>query len=527
MTQEEVLQLQTLAEYTAVQLKERITREDRYDIACEMVAMSNSKGGRIVVGIKDKTGELNPMSYVEIAETNRQLSEMAMNSVVPNIAIETENVSVPGGAIVVATIKRGPNIPYRDNKGIIWEKNGADKTRVTDNAKVMQMMAEGGIFHPDAMSVAESGYKDLDEIVLKTYILNRFAANCKELGLNGSNVGEMSADELSLRVLGQTTCQQLLKNTGLMREDGSMTISGLMLFGKFPQRWLPTFTIRCVSFVGNSQAGSQFRDKSDALADGNIPHLYKYVMTFLQRNLRNVQIQSDFNTLGELEIPIGALSEVVANALIHRSYVKTAPVRVFIFDNRVEIHSPGLLPEGIDVETLRRGTSYPVNELLFNHAIYLLPYTGVGTGIMRALELEKNMEMVNDEGLQEFVVTFYRTISVSDQGNDRVDDRVNDRDPQTKSLEDSNSNKEDKNGNDRVNDRVAYKSLSGVQKNIVQFCSVPRSSREILKHIGYSYHPTHIAMFIRPLLQMRFIEMTIPDKPNSRNQKYRKVVHNV
>lgn len=109
-----------------------------------------------------------------------------------------------------------------------------------------------------------------------------------------------------------------------------------------------------------------------------------------------------------------------------------------------------------------------------------------------------------------------------------VNDRDDDRDDRDKSLENSDLKKIGKQGNDR-DDRVkhagvSYKALDGTQKNIIQFCSIPRSAREILEHIGYSYHPTHIAKFIKPLLKLGFIEMTEPDKPNSKNQKYRKVI---
>lgn len=103
---------------------------------------------------------------------------------------------------------------------------------------------------------------------------------------------------------------------------------------------------------------------------------------------------------------------------------------------------------------------------------------------------------MNDEGLQEFVTIVRRRL----EGNDRVNDRDAD-----------------------VIERVPYRELSSVQKNVIQYCSLPRSAREILEHIGYKYHPTHIATYIRPLLQMGYIEMLIPDKPNSSNQKYRKV----
>ncbi len=130
---------------------------------------------------------------------------------------------------------------------------------------------------------------------------------------------------------------------------------------------------------------------------------------------------------------------------------------------------------------------------------------------------------MNDETLNEFVVTVKRR-------NVGETDTKNDRDDRDKHLDKSNLNKINTNPNDR-DDRdnevgaihTAYKTLNGTQKDIIQFCSIPRSAREILEHIGYSYHPTNINKFIKPLLEHGFIEMTEPEKPNSKNQKYRKV----
>ena len=122
-------------------------------------------------------------------------------------------------------------------------------------------------------------------------------------------------------------------------------------------------------------------------------------------------------------------------------------------------------------------------------------------------------------------------VEVSDRDNDRVDDR-DDRDKalNNNNLRNSTNSKTDREDRepDRDNDvehlHVSYKTLEGVQKNIVQFCSIPRSAREILDHIGYAYNSTNIANQIKPLLELGFIEMTEPDKPNSKNQKYRKVI---
>ena len=90
-------------ETSGMQFKERIL--DRYDIGCEMAALSNSHGGRIVVGVKDKTGDLNPLSYGEVQETVNLLSDIASENVVPSILIEVDSVEVDGGSLVIAVIK--------------------------------------------------------------------------------------------------------------------------------------------------------------------------------------------------------------------------------------------------------------------------------------------------------------------------------------------------------------------------------------------------------------------------------------
>lgn len=195
-------------------------------------------------------------------------------------------------------------------------------------------------------------------------------------------------------------------------------------------------------------------------------------------------------------------------------------MRVFVFDNRVEIHSPGLLPDGMDVEALKRGTSRPVNEQLFNHAIHLLPYTGVGTGIMRALELESGMVMVNDVELQEFVVTFRRVETGEDNGE--VDAKNGEDKPLNVNENGLGNGRDDDRDNGGVA-RVPYKNLPSQWKNVIQYCTIPKSAREIIAHLGYQYHSKYIAEIIRPLVKMNYLEMMVPDKPNSKNQKYRKV----
>ena len=116
-------------------------------------------------------------------------------------------------------------------------------------------------------------------------------------------------------------------------------------------------------------------------------------------------------------------------------------------------------------------------------------YTGAGRGLTRAQLYTPNIKFENDERLKEFVVTIWRDSSAEIS---------------------------------EVYDRVPYRLLEPIQKNIIQYCSGPRSAREILEHINYKYHPDAIAKMIKPLLSMGYLELTIPDRPNSPKQKYRK-----
>ena len=214
----------------------------------------------------------------------------------------------------------------------------------------------------------------------------------------------------------------------------------------------------------------------------------------------------------------------------------TAPIRIFIFDDRVEIHSPGTLPNGLTINDIKGGTSLPRNSLLFTNAIYLLPYAGVGSGITRALSEGIDVTFVDNESAREFVTIIKRQIfsAISDTGNGNSDTNAinsesnsdtqraySDTSAVNSDTIDENSNT-NKGGLDSRAEAIRLK-LDKKQKDIVNFCTVPRSSREILGRLGVTYHSKNIARYITSLVSAGYLEMTNPESPNAKNQKYRKV----
>ena len=158
---------------------------------------------------------------------------------------------------------------------------------------------------------------------------------------------------------------------------------------------------------------------------------------------------------------------------------------------------------------------------LFNNAIYLLPYTGVGSGITRALDEDINVTFMNNDKAQEFVITVWRGKSNQVEDHDtglRHPDTNLDTDHDTFAKDhDTIHSYHDTNHNTR---RVP---LTNKQKDIVNFCSVPRTSREILERAGVVYHTKNIAKYITSLVAAGYLQMTNPDNPTASNQKYKKV----
>ena len=553
-------------EVSGVQFKERIL--DKYDIACELVAFSNSHGGKLVVGIKDKTGETNALSYSEVQETTNLLSDIASENVVPSILIKIDTVEVEDGNLVIATVKEGLNKPYHDNKGIVWVKNGADKRKVFDNAELAEMMTDCGSFAPDEAGVRDATVNDLDATTIKQFLGNRFERVLEKKGLTGDAFNEASLDMICSAIAKGHDCEKILRNLRFIRPDGTLTVAAMLLFGKYTQRWMPMMTAKCICFAGNSVGSKVFRDKvNDADMEGNLLHQYDTIMDFFTRNLHNVQVEDEFNSMGKLEIPYTSLVEFTVNSLVHRSLNMKAPVRIFIFDNRVEIHSPGALPNGLTIDDIKAGTSMPRNTFLFNNAIYLLPYTGVGSGITRALDEDVNVTFMNNDKAQEFVITAWRGESnevekksnqvegKSNQVGNQVEQKSNEVEEKSNQVEDldtglrySNTDLDtglrhsdtdlDTSEND-LDTRLRHSdtdldtqlrhsdtpkvSLSNKQRDIVNFCSVPRTTKEILDRIGVSMHSKNRERYITSLVAAGYLQMTNPDNPTASNQKYKKV----
>ena len=246
MNAEELLHIIRMGETSTVQFKERM--DDAYKLGCELAAFSNSFGGQLLIGINDKTGVLNGLSFDELQKMTTLLSNTASENVKPSILIKTQTVDVEGQVILVVSVPEGKNKPYRDNKGIIWVKNGSDKRKVFDNSELADMMTSHIVYRPDAQEIENATVDDLDESTLKDFLLHRFETACKTQGISAATITQMSVNELTGYIGSGLDIESLLKNIGLVLPSGNLTLAALLLFGKSPQRYFPALTIKCMNF---------------------------------------------------------------------------------------------------------------------------------------------------------------------------------------------------------------------------------------------------------------------------------------
>ncbi|MBP5157458.1 MAG: putative DNA binding domain-containing protein [Treponema sp.] len=379
MREDELRKIVSQGETSRVQFKLRIENND--SIAAEFIAMANSKGGKVIVGVQDKTGDIVGLDYVELQSTGSAVSSIANELVKPQVFITTEAVSCGDTNVLVIYVEEGIAKPYKDRNGTIWIKQGCDKRKLTDNSEQIRLFQQNGLLFADEMIVPGTGISDIDESKVKEYL---------------AKIDDSDTD-LPLEL----AC----KNLNILKES-RLTLGGLLFFSKNPQRYRPAFCIKAVSFFGNEIEGVDYRDSEDIT--GTIPQMFEKGMGFLLRNLHHVQKGQNFNSTGILEISRIALEEVLQNALTHRDYTRNSPINLLVFDDRVELASPGCLPNSLTIENIRMGNAVVRNNLIVSFSSKLMKYRGLGSGIRRAVKEEPSLLLDNDKENEKFVVTFQR-----------------------------------------------------------------------------------------------------------------------
>lgn len=389
MTAEEIKKIVKCGETSTVQFKLLFNKAE--DIANELIAFSNSNGGNIFIGINDKTGENVGLTYKQLQDIGSLVASAADVGVHPSVFPVVDSQIVDGKRVMIVSVNRGIFPPYTNNRGEVYVKQGPDKRRVTDANEMLRLFAQSGNYQPDRQPVSGTSINDLDRYALEEFFERSLGTSADSLGI---------------------PLEKALKNLFILDESGEVSLGGLMFFGKNPQSKCPAFNIKAVWFYGNSIGGTEYRSSVDI--DGPIVRLFNEGLRFIKSCLNRVQAGQNFNSIGKLEIPEVALSEILQNALVHRSWLKPAPIRLLIFDDRVEIISPGALHPTLTIEEIKLGNAYQRNQLMATLCSKTMEYRGLGSGIIRALQSDANIEFHNEMSGDQFRVVLWRNQPQSD-----------------------------------------------------------------------------------------------------------------
>ena len=379
----ELLKMISLGEDSRRQFKKNVANADA--LSAEMVAFSNGEGGQMLIGVNDDAS-ITGLSSEDIHRINQLVSNVASEHVKPAINPVTENIMTDNGIVMVVSISAGINKPYQDKNGVFWVKNGADKRRATSREEIQRLFQKSNLIHADEIPVQGITVTDLDLDYFKDFFQKRF--------------GE-TLDKQNLPLA------KILDNMNLLK-DGALTIAGALLFAKTPQYKLPAFIIKAAAFNATNISTTQYNDSRNIT--GKISEVFRQATNFVISNIHHIQGEQGINSVGIPEIPVETIEEIVSNALIHRDYFISAPVRIFIFRDRVEIISPGHLPNNLTVENIKTGNSNTRNSVLASFAHHLLPFRGYGSGIIRALEKYPDIDFIDDREGNMFKVILKRKI---------------------------------------------------------------------------------------------------------------------
>lgn len=380
-----------------------------------VVAFANGNGGKIVFGIDDKTLEIVGMDEDNIFKIMDAITNAISDSCEPRIRPDVTLQTVNDKTVIVVEILPGAMRPY-------YIKS--------------EGMTEGTYMRVSGTTRPVEGYM-LKELILEGQ--NRYfdSEPCRELQITDEDIQNLckTMKETAIKNTWQNSekakIKDITKNTllswGILTEvQGEIfpTNAYALLTGQL--RMQPV--IQCGLFKGKDRAYFADRKEFDGPIQNQVDAAYQYV---LEKINMGMQIQGIYRQ-DVYELPTDSVRELIANAVAHRSYLEPGNIQVAIFDDRLEVTSPGMLLNNVSIKKMMEGYSKPRNPAIANAFAYMKIIEKWGTGIPRIFRECREYglpdpELIDFDG--DFRVNMYRNTAIdySPRVNDRVNDKVNDR----------------------------------------------------------------------------------------------------
>ncbi|MBA3953867.1 putative DNA binding domain-containing protein [Candidatus Dependentiae bacterium] len=318
-------------------LEFKVTFPKNDQIIKTIIAFCNEKGGKLIVGVEDD-GTIIGIQQEEAQQAMEYLEKSIYKASNPPIVPKVYAQAICGKIILIIEVSSGMNKPYyQKSEGLekgVYVRLGRSTLRANaDMIEELKWQSRGKSF--DTLAVYHATMDDIDTQKIYEFF-------------NLQNI---------------TSYEALLLSYHLKIEEHAHTyptVTGILTFGKNPQHFLPQSFIICSHFEGISGRTSLATQDCTGTVIEQFYQAYNFILSRLNKSFtikgpKRIEV---------LEIPQEALREVLVNALVHRNYHIQSPIKIALFDNRIEIFSPGTFPGPISINNLCAGLTYIRNNAL-------------------------------------------------------------------------------------------------------------------------------------------------------------------
>lgn len=347
MNIEQLLQRIRLGEDSTLELKKLVLRDDGKTIephsdglSDELAALANAKGGLLILGVDDKTREISGISLSQLDRVEAWLTAICNDRIKPPLDVVSHHIELPDAQgvlqpVIVAEVPQSLWV-HQSANGYFRRVGHAKRELPPDAlARLFQQRSQARIIRFEEQDVPYCEFDDLDALLLRRFIKQDQGDAITQLGrLHLLNVRDGVAVP---------------------------TVAGVLLCSLNPARWLPNVEILAVAHSGNRNDPN---DQTDAIEiQGPLDRQILDAFHFVRRNMQTAARKN----MGRIDYPqyhLAAVFEAIVNAVAHRDYSMYAQrIRLFMFSDRLEIHSPGGLPNTLSLDSMSR-LSVPRNEIL-------------------------------------------------------------------------------------------------------------------------------------------------------------------
>ena len=354
---------------------------DNETLAKSIACFANTDGGQLIIGVSD-SGNITGVGDSD--EAVRKIDDVAFNRCEPPISILPETVDMDSKIVLIINIPKGEQRPYRTKSGLYYIRSG-NRCRQASWQEVRRLYQTSESIYYDETPISKASFTTLDIEYLKDFL-------GKYLGISPE----------------ESLIENYLKNLKVTTHNKKPTLAGTLFFGKNPQQLIP-FAKIIAAYIPGKDISIPPSDRKDL--EGKIPDILENCLKFLRLYLKEEHRIKSFEPESYPEIPEEVLREGIVNAVAHRDYTINASIRLFIFEDRIEIRTPGKLPNTVTIENMKVSIHVPRNPVIYNLLNKMGMVTDVGSGVPRVIKIIKeklNKEIGLNSTEAEFILSIPR-----------------------------------------------------------------------------------------------------------------------